>query len=95
MVPETVLVHDRTRQRLTIIHDLEIGKGESAEAAYERGLRVLDAVERSLAKPTPRQPDVAADAAPLTPASNVTRERFVEMVKRCQEYIHAGDIFPS
>ncbi len=93
VVPETVLVHDRTRQRLTIIHDLEIGKGESVEAAYERGLRVLDAVERSLAQPTPRQPEVAADAAPLTPASNVTRERFVEMVKRCQEYIHAGDIF--
>jgi anthranilate synthase component 1 len=93
VVPETVLVHDRTRQRLSIIHDLELRAGESVEAAYERGLRVLDQVERSLAKPTPRQPEVAAEAAPIAPVSNVTRERFVEMVKRCQEYIHAGDIF--
>jgi len=91
--PETVLVHDRTRQRLSIIHDLEIRAGESAEAAYERGVRALDQVERLLAEPTPRQPDVAAEAAKLAPQSNVTRERFVEMVKRCQEYIHAGDIF--
>jgi anthranilate synthase component 1 len=91
--PETVLVHDRTLQRLSIIHDLEIRAGETAEAAYERGVRALDQVERQLAQPTPRQPEVAAEAAKLAPQSNVTRERFVEMVKRCQEYIHAGDIF--
>ncbi|MGH2901722.1 MAG: anthranilate synthase component I family protein, partial [Solirubrobacteraceae bacterium] len=91
--PETVLVHDRTRQRLSIIHDLEIRAGETPESAYERGVRALDQVERQLAEPTPRQPEVAAEAAVLAPQSNVTRERFVEMVKRCQEYIHAGDIF--
>jgi anthranilate synthase component 1 len=91
--PETVLVHDRKLQRLTIIHDLEVRDGESVEGAYARGLRTLDEVERQLAKRTPRQPDAAAEPSPLAPVSNVTRERFVEMVKRCQTYIHAGDIF--
>ncbi len=91
--PETVLVHDRTRQRLSIIHDLEIRPGESAEAAYERGLRTLDDVERALARPTPRQPEIARDPVALEPVSNVTRERFVEMVERCKQYIAAGDIF--
>ncbi len=93
VVPETVLVHDRTRQRLTIIHDLEPRAGESADAAYERGVRVLDQIERKLRSPAPAQPEPAAEAAPQAMSSNVTRERFVEMVKRCQEYIHAGDIF--
>jgi anthranilate synthase component 1 len=88
-----VLVHDRTRQRLSIIHDLEIRAGESVEAAYERGVQALDRVERLLARPTPPQPEVAAEPEKLEPVSNVTRERFVEMVKRCQQYIHAGDIF--
>ncbi len=91
--PETVLVHDRTLQRLSIIHDLEIRAGESAEDAYARGLRALDEVERKLAQRTPKQPEPAVDPAPLAPASNVTRERFLEMVERCQTYIHAGDIF--
>jgi anthranilate synthase component 1 len=91
--PETVLVHDRTRERLTIIHDVEIRDGEALEAAYERGLRALERVEALLAAPTPRPAPTPAGEAPLEPISNVTRERFVEMVKRCQEYIHAGDIF--
>ncbi len=91
--PETVLVHDRTRQRLSIIHDLEIRAGESADAAYQRGLRALDEVERRLARPTPRPPEAAGEPAALEPVSNVTRERFVEMVEHCKEYIHAGDIF--
>ena len=91
--PETVLVHDRTRERLTIIHDVEIRGGESVDAAYERGLHALERVEAMLAAPTPRPAPTPSSDAPLEPTSNVTRERFIEMVKRCQEYIHAGDIF--
>jgi anthranilate synthase component I len=91
--PETVLVHDRTRERLTIIHDVEIRDDEPIEAAYERGLRTLERVEAALAAPTPRPPRTVASATALEPKSNVTRERFVDMVKRCKEYIHAGDIF--
>ncbi len=49
--PETVLVHDRLRERLTIIHDVEIAEGESAEAAYQRGLRQLDRVEALIGHP--------------------------------------------
>jgi anthranilate synthase component 1 len=91
--PETVLVHDRTRERLTIIHDVEIRDGEAVEAAYARGLRTLERVEAMLAAPVPRPAPTPISDAPLEPTSNVTRERFVEMVKRCQEYIYAGDIF--
>ncbi|HTO69943.1 MAG TPA: anthranilate synthase component I [Myxococcota bacterium] len=91
--PETVLVHDRLRERLAIIHDVELAPGEAAEAAYERGVRALDRVEAALAAPAPRPAPPAASSAALEPVSNVSRERFVEMVKRCKEYIHAGDIF--
>ena len=41
----------------------------------------------------PRPHESRSGPAQLAPVSNVTRERFVEMVKRCKEYIHAGDIF--
>ncbi len=91
--PETVLVHDRTRERLTIIHDVEIRDGETVEAAYERGRKTLERVESLLAAPAPRRTPAPGPATALEPKSNVTRERFHEMVKRCKEYIHAGDIF--
>jgi anthranilate synthase component 1 len=91
--PETVLVHDRTRQRLALIHDVEIRAGESADAAYQRGLRALDRVQALLDQPTKPLPDTAAEPAKLEPVSNMTRERFVDVVKHCKEYIHAGDIF--
>src|SRR5262245_4790414 len=91
--PETVLVHDRLRERLTIIHDVELRDGESAEAAYQRGLRTLAEVESRLAGPTPRPKSAPIAATAPEPKSNMSRERFVEMVKRAKEYIHAGDIF--
>ncbi|MFI5316229.1 MAG: anthranilate synthase component I [Myxococcota bacterium] len=91
--PETVLVHDRTRERLTIIHDVELRAGEAVDAAYERGRRALERIEAMLAAPAPRPAATSANPSPLAPVSNVSRERFVEMVKRCKEYIHAGDIF--
>ena len=91
--PQTVLVHDRLRERLTIIHDVELGAAESPDAAYQRGVRALADVEAKLAAPAPRPPRAPARSAELAPRSNVTRERFVEMVKRCKEYIYAGDIF--
>ena len=91
--PETVLVHDRLRERLAIIHDVELRDGEPAEAAYQRGLAQLDRVEALIRAPAPRASDARTGPAQLAPVSNVTRERFVEMVKRCKEYIHAGDIF--
>jgi anthranilate synthase component 1 len=91
--PETVLVHDRTRQRLTLIHDVELRAGESAEAAYERGVRGLERVQALLDAASTPLPDTAAEPAALSPSSNMTRERFIEVVKHCKEYIHAGDIF--
>jgi anthranilate synthase component I len=91
--PETVLVHDRLRERLTIIHEVELREGESHDAAYQRGLRTLAEVESRLAGPTPRPKSAPPSAAAPEPKSNMTRERFVEMVKHAKEYIHAGDIF--
>ncbi|HXX46623.1 MAG TPA: anthranilate synthase component I family protein, partial [Myxococcota bacterium] len=83
----------RLRERLTIIHDVELADGESVEAAYQRGLRQLDRVEALIRAPVPRAERSRSGPTQLAPVSNVTRERFIEMVKRCKEYIHAGDIF--
>jgi anthranilate synthase component 1 len=91
--PETVLVHDRVRQRLTLIHVVELDGHRDVDAAYAAGVARLDALEARLARPAPALPVPRAREAPLAWSSNVTRERYHEMVERCKKYIQAGDAF--
>jgi len=91
--PEIVLVHDRVHQRLSIICDVEIGDGVESDAAYDAALERLDAIVAKLEEPGPPREPRPVDAAPTEVQSNVTRERYHEMVKRSKDYIQAGDIF--
>jgi anthranilate synthase component 1 len=91
--PETLLVHDRVRQRLTLIHVVEIDRYPDADAAWADGLAQLDALEARLARSAPVLPDPLPDAATARWTSNVTRERYYQMVERAKKYIAAGDAF--
>jgi anthranilate synthase component 1 len=65
-------------------------------AAYEETCRDLDALVERLAEPGPDLPPVDIDTdgpVALQPRSNFTRVQYEEVVRRCQEYIKAGDIF--
>jgi anthranilate synthase component 1 len=93
VVPETLLVHDRLLQRLSLIHVIEIDASESVDAAYARGQAHLDALVERLSRAAPAPVPVPAADAEVDWRSNLTRERYYEIVKRCKEYIQAGDIF--
>jgi anthranilate synthase component 1 len=90
--PETLLVHDRVRQRLTLIHVVELDAHRDADAAWSAGVAQLDALEARLARPAAAPAPAALEAVPAW-TSNVTRERYHEMVARCKKYIEAGDAF--
>ena len=90
-IPEVVLVHDRQRQRLSILHDVEVG--DDVDAAFDAGVAVIDRVLARLEQPA-RLPEAPVPGeGPVAIQSNTTRERYHEMVKRSKEYIQAGDIF--
>ncbi len=91
--PELVLVHDRTRQRLSVIAYAEVGDPEQADAAYDVAEAQLERVIARLASPTPLPETPVQASEPLEVSSSVTRERYHEMVKRSKEYIQAGDVF--
>ncbi|GIW97621.1 MAG: hypothetical protein KatS3mg111_0954 [Pirellulaceae bacterium] len=64
--------------------------------AYADGVQRLDRVVERLQKPVERLPviDFVDEELPhLTPQSNFTKQEFEEAVKKCVEYIRAGDIF--
>lgn len=92
--PTLVAVFDRVEDQVTIVTPVWPSAGVSAEAAYQQASeRLADAVadfERSL--PYRREPVEASGDLP-EPRSNMSRERFHDMVRQGKEYIFAGDIF--
>ena len=91
--PEIVLVHDRKRQRLSIIAWAEVDDPERADSAYDVACAEIERVVERLAEPTPVPRPAQRDPEPVELKSSVTQERYREMVKRCKEYIQAGDVF--
>jgi anthranilate synthase component I len=97
--PATVLVHDRQRQRFTLIAWSDVSRATSVDSAYDDALDRLEKLVQQLAGPVPVQqpalpvPTGSERRPDITPYSNLTRERYDEMVASAREYIKAGDIF--
>ena len=94
--PETVLVHDSKRQRVSIVTFVESADQADPDAAWEDAVARIDEVERRLAEPVPprcAEPRPDANPGPLEMRSTLTGEQYQEIVKRAKEYIEAGDIF--
>lgn len=105
--PETVLIHDRLRQSLTVIvtPSFAINDGDvSPEARYGQAVKRLTQLATQLIAPqsTDLRPATTCTSTPnsdtptsadLEQASNFTRSDFEATVTRCKDLITAGDIF--
>ncbi|NOT28734.1 MAG: anthranilate synthase component I [Acidobacteria bacterium] len=91
MLFDTVLAFDHVRRRILIIANARINKGEDLESLYQFARAKIDFVERELERTLSRT--MAVERQPVEITSNVTRERFEEMVRTAKEHIAAGDIY--
>ncbi len=69
---------------------------QRARDAYDRAASKIDDLVQRLSTRGDELPIVDIDPAALThnvPRSNFTRDEFENVVRRCQEYIKAGDVF--
>ncbi len=88
---DTVMIFDHLRHRVRIVASafVDDGAARAYRAARERIEEWLERLRRPLpvTEPGPR--------LPLRPAvrSNMTREQYLAAVRRCKEYIYAGDAF--
>ncbi len=94
----TVAVFDNVEKVLYAVCNVAPQEHRSADAAYEAGRGELDDFVRRLmthTRPLPQGPiDLDLTRLPAAPISgNFTRARFEEAVRRCKEYIAAGDAF--
>jgi len=91
MIFDTVLAFDHVQHRILIIANARITPDDDLEALYQFACTKIDFLERELRRdlshPQPK-PGTGVDVT-----SNVSRERFIEMVKTAKEYIAAGDIY--
>src|SRR3984893_8622711 len=92
---DRLLAFDHLRHQIHIMAADEL-KRESPRRAYDRALRDIAALERKLAaglSPALWRKSAKAKAGKLRVHAGTKRETFLRGVKRCKEYIAAGDIF--
>ncbi|MBI4289197.1 MAG: anthranilate synthase component I [Chloroflexi bacterium] len=91
---DTVVIFDHIQHKMKVVTQVPAGAGSSA---YQEAVDRIDAVILKLEKPLPRAERVPRTPQPPTMppelVSNFTQAQFEDIVRRCQEYIKAGDIF--
>ncbi|MDX2036876.1 MAG: anthranilate synthase component I [Isosphaeraceae bacterium] len=93
---DRMVIFDHIRKTILIVAHAHLGPGIDPRAAYERAGRQLDELAARLTAKAPPLPpvDITVEGEPtLEISSNMTREGFENVVRHCQEYIKAGDIF--
>jgi anthranilate synthase component 1 len=99
-VPEGIMVRptlfaifDTVNDELTLVSPVYPAGDIPAERAWELADQRLSAAEAALERPLPFQPPPVMLPDPPAPASNFSKEGFIDAVGRCKEYIAAGDAF--
>jgi anthranilate synthase component 1 len=91
MIFDTVLAFDHVQHRILIIANARITPDDDLEALYQFACTKIEFLERELRRDFSHpQPKPGKE---IVVTSNVSRDRFLEMVKTAKEYIVAGDVY--
>jgi anthranilate synthase component 1 len=94
---DTLLIFDNLRQRITVVSNAHVKDPSPGglEGAYEEAVRSIEAIVGELRKPVPVRPPAPPAPPRGAPRSTLTRESFEAAVRRCKEYVRAGDIIQA
>ncbi len=93
MRPSIVAIFDRLRDTITLACQIRANDVPTADAGWEQAQALLNKTEEQLKSPLPSAPALPPQTEPPAPTSNVSKDRFFEMVRKAKDYISAGDIF--
>jgi anthranilate synthase component I len=92
-----IIAFDHVQHRLFIVRNVFTEGTSKLRAAYNAAVAEIRATRKLLEKPvkaeTPRPEIRAAKRAPLKVTSDFRRSEYLAAVRKCKEYIRAGDIF--
>ncbi len=90
---DEVLAFDHVRKEIMLVVTVDVSKGNAA-AAYDRGLKRLDRLEKRLAQPLPDlDKKKSRPSSKLKVKHRVAKKEYMAAVERAKEYIRAGDAF--
>ena len=88
--------HIRKTVLVVVLAHTESGEGVDLGAAYSSACAQVDELVERISRPEPSLPPLDIDTSgptTLVPQSNFSQAEYESVVRRCQEYIRAGDIF--
>ena len=91
--PSVVAIFDRLKDTIAICYQIRPSNFETVESAWNTANHELDLIESSLQAPLPSIPAVPDHVDVSTPQSNLSKDRFFDMVRDAKEYIRSGDVF--
>ena len=93
---DRMVLFDHIRKTVIVVAHAHLGVGIDRQEAYDRAAARVDELVARLREPSADLPlddiDTTGPIA-ITAESNFTREQYEAVVRHCQEYIKAGDIF--
>ena len=93
---DRMVLFDHIRKTILVVAQAHLGAGVGLRQAYDSACTRVDELVGRLAAPAPMLAlcdlDTEGPAGP-PPPSNFSREAYEQVVRHCQEYIKAGDIF--
>lgn len=88
---DTLLIFDHLRHKIRVVCNTRIDG--NPEAAYEQAITKIDAFIEKLKVPLTLTPTIShGEREKLEIISNFTREEFEDAVRKCKDYIAAGDV---
>ena len=93
MRPSVVAIFDRLKDTITLAYQIRATAFDTAEEGWKAAQTALNETEACLRGDLPSPVSLPAQSELSEPKSNLSKERFFEMVNRAKEYISAGDIF--
>jgi anthranilate synthase component 1 len=91
MIAHTLVVFDHARQRLQVVANADLTRGD-VRTAYQRAISRIDEVVARLNAPLPEVPP-PSDISHNGLVSNFSEDEYRATVEKAKEYIAAGDIF--
>jgi len=91
LITDTILVFDHINHTLKVVSNAHVQ--DDPDAAYREATEKIDRLVEQLRKPMEDIPFGCESTGELEVKSNMSREEYVEAVRKCKEYILAGDIF--
>ena len=94
MVTDGLIVFDRVNHSLKVVANAHID--DDPEEAYDKAVAQIEELCEALRTPISHiLIDAHDEVEPLEPRSNTSKEEYLEMVEKVQEYIRAGDVIQT